>query len=92
MGSGFLGRPEVETDHHAGRQHAQQRLEVAVAGGGEERGHRPALHGEIAVWPGRGAHPPPGPAGQLPRRDLGPADDLADDLADLVETHVEDVM
>jgi hypothetical protein len=69
---------DVEPEHHAGRQHPQQRLEVALPGGGQERAHRAALGGPVTVGPGGGADPAAGPAGQLPGRDLRAADDLAD--------------
>jgi hypothetical protein len=59
-----------------------------VPGRGEERADRPPLHTEVGVGARRPPHPAAGPAGQLPGRDLG----AADDLTDLVEPHVEHVM
>jgi hypothetical protein len=79
---------QVEPKHHVGMQHGQQRVEVAGAGGGEERVDDPALQGEVGVGLGGGLHPLAGPAGQLARGVRGPFHDLRD----LRERHREDVV
>jgi hypothetical protein len=65
-----------------------QRVEVARAGGGEERVHDPALQREVGVGLGRGSHSLAGPAGQLARGVRGPPHHLRN----LRERHREDVV
>ena len=79
----------VGSQHDVRVEHRDQRLEVAVAGGGEEGVDDFALAGEIGVGHrGRSLHPAPRAARELPRRGRG----APDDGRDLVERHAEHVV
>ena len=79
----------VGAQHDIGIEHRDERVEVALAGSGEEGVDHLSLTGEVGVGNGRRAlHPAPGPARQLPGRVRRPPHDRGD----LVERHGEHVV
>ena len=79
----------VGAQHDLGVEDGDERVEVTVAGGGEEGVDHLALAAEVGVGHGRVAlHPAPGPAGQL----AGGVRGAADHRGDVVEGHGEHVV
>ena len=59
----FPAWSEIEAQNHVWGQHIQERLEVSVTRGGQERVHRPAVRRSVAVGLRRTAYPSAGAAG-----------------------------
>src|SRR6266545_3825113 len=80
---------EIGSEHDVRVEHRDQRVEVAVARGGEEGVDDRPLAGGVGVGNrGSALHPPAGPAGELARRGRG----APYDGRDLVEGHGEHVV
>ena len=62
-GQRFPAWSEIEAENHVRGQHIQERLEVPVTRGGQERVHRPAVRRSVAVGLRRTAYPAAGAAG-----------------------------
>jgi len=62
-GQRFPARSEIEAENHIWGQHIQERLEVPVTRGGQERVHRLAMRRSVAVGLRRTAYPAAGAAG-----------------------------
>ena len=88
--SGLGPRAAVDSVHHVRVQDGDQRIEVAVAGGGEESVNGRPLSGQVAIAGRRrgAADAAPGPAGEL----AGRLRRALDDRGDLIEWHVEHVV
>ena len=83
------GRATVGPEHDVGIEHRDERVEITLAGGCEERLDDLPLGGEVCVRDRIGAaHAPARPARELPRR-LGRA---LHDRGDLLERHGEHVV
>ena len=59
----FPAWSEIEAENHVRGQHIQERLEVPVTRGGQERVHRPTVRRSVAVRLRRTAYPAAGAAG-----------------------------